>query len=259
MDTVPHKLVTPLTQHLLSIADDKFILGHRNADWTGLAPILEEDIAFSSMAQDELSHATALYGFIAELTDGDPNQIAFGRGPSEYRNAQLVELSDEFDWAAAIVRKFYCNHFDLLRLTQLSAAHYAPLGALAARMLAELRTHIPHADGWLVRLARGTDESRQRVQAALERLAPQAVALFEPTSGFDKLLEGGLLAEAIPPRIEAWSESLHNVAGEGGLRLSLPKYDPTQRGGRSGLHTTEFAAMLDELAEVYRVEPQASW
>ena len=108
MDRLTDDLRQPLAQLLLSVADDKFLLGHRNADWTGLAPILEEDIAFSSLAQDELSHATALYQLAAELLGTTADKLAFGRKPEEYRCAQLVELSDEFNWATALCRNFFC-------------------------------------------------------------------------------------------------------------------------------------------------------
>ena len=61
----------PLVQLLFSIADDKLVLGHRNADWTGLGPILEEDIAFSALAQDDIAHAGAIYGLIADITGNE--------------------------------------------------------------------------------------------------------------------------------------------------------------------------------------------
>src|SRR5579864_8029434 len=115
MDQLPEQLKQPFVQLLLSIADDKFMLGHRNADWTGLAPILEEDIAFSSLAQDEISHAGVLYQIVADLLGTTPNKLAYARKPEEYRCAELVEISDEFDWAIAVCRNFFCDHLDFLR------------------------------------------------------------------------------------------------------------------------------------------------
>ena len=90
-------LKTPLVELLLSVADDKLMIGHRNSDWTGLGPILEEDIAFSSLAQDEIAHAQVLYGLASEIDGRSADSLAFGRGPDEYRCAQLVELPDDFD------------------------------------------------------------------------------------------------------------------------------------------------------------------
>src|SRR5262245_63515719 len=107
------------------------MLGHRNADWTGLAPILEEDIAFSSLSQDELAHATALYQMVAGMLGTSADKLAYGRKPEEYRCAQLVELSDEFNWATAIGRNFFCDHFDAGRLARLAQSAYTPLAQLA--------------------------------------------------------------------------------------------------------------------------------
>src|SRR5689334_3661859 len=131
MDKPAEHLQQPFVQLLLSVADDKFILGHRNADWTGVAPILEEDIAFSSLSQDELAHASALYQMVASLSGTTADKLAFGRRPDEYRCAQIVELSDEFNWALAICRSFFCDHFDLLRLERLAQSQYMPVAQLA--------------------------------------------------------------------------------------------------------------------------------
>src|SRR6185503_7816753 len=111
----PEKLKQALAQLVLSVADDKLILGHRNSDWTGLGPILEEDIAFSHLAQDEMAHAQALYQFAGELLGKSADELAFGRTIDQYRCAHIVEVPDDFNWATALARKFFCDHFDLHR------------------------------------------------------------------------------------------------------------------------------------------------
>jgi len=131
VDQLPDHLRQPLIDLLLSLADDKFMLGHRNADWTGLAPILEEDIAFSSLAQDEIAHASALYQMIAGLSGTRADVLAFGRRPEEYRCAQIVEPADEFNWALAIGRNFFRDPFDFLRLHRRTSS----LGADSGRDL----------------------------------------------------------------------------------------------------------------------------
>lgn len=259
MQTISDDLREPLVELLLAAADDKFILGHRNADWTGLAPILEEDIAFSALAQDDLAHASALYALIAELTGGDADAIAYGRRPEEYRCAQLVEPSDDFDWALALVRQFFCDHFDKLRLTRLAHSRHEPLRSLAARMLREQSLAIGHADQWIVRLARANDESRARIVAAFERLLPLSPGLFEPTAGQERVEAAGLYPPLNRPMFDAWEEMVVNVLDEAGLRFELPRFDPSARSGRRGVHSENFPALLDELAEVYRSDPQARW
>ena len=97
MSTLPENLKDAAVELLLSVADDKLLLGHRNSDWTGLAPMLEEDIAFSSLAQDEIAHAQALYELAAPLAGRSADQLAFGRSPDQYRCALIVEMPDDFD------------------------------------------------------------------------------------------------------------------------------------------------------------------
>src|SRR5438105_5551658 len=192
MDQLSEHLRDPFVQLLLSIADDKFILGHRNADWTGLAPILEEDIAFSSLAQDEIAHASALYQIVANIQGSKADRLAFGRKPDEYRCAQIVELSDEFNWATALARNFFCDHFDFLRLHRLAESRYTPVAQLAARLAAEEQIHVEHVDSWLKRLGRGGEQAHGRMQGALVTLAPLAALLFEPTEGLDSLEVEGI-------------------------------------------------------------------
>lgn len=248
-----------LVELLLSLADDKFLLGHANAEWTGLAPILEEDIAFSSLAQDELAHASALYQHVGKLTGRRADDLAYGRRPEEYRCAAIVELPDESDWSVALARQFYCDHFDVLRLERLAQSSDRELAALCARLLAEERVHIGHDDDWIVRLGRGGEESHAKMQAALGRLAPQAAMLFEPPAGVDKLEAAGVYPRGPRDMFEKWAATVEAVAQRGGLSLDLRPPHEKEHGGRRGRRSDAFAATFAELTEVYRVEPEAKW
>lgn len=255
----PEELRKPLTDLLLSVADDKFILGHRNSDWTGLAPILEEDIAFSSLAQDEISHAAALYDMTAKWLGTTADALAYGRKPEEYRCAAIVEIPDDFDWAVALARRFFCDHFDILRLQRLGRSSYPPLAALALRLAAEEQIHVQHADSWVKRLGRGNEDSRRRVQAALDKLTPPALQLFEPTADVEKLETAGLYPPLEADMFETWAAALQAVATEAGLNPKLTKPRGDAPGGRRGRRHEAFGPLLDELCEVYRAEPQAQW
>ena len=136
MTQLAENLKAPLVELLLSVADDKLMLGHRNSDWTGLGPILEEDIAFSSLAQDEIAHAQILYELASEFDGRSTDVLAFGRDPTQFRCAEIVELPDDFDWAFALCRQFFCDHYDALRLGRMARSSYAPLAAIAARLAA---------------------------------------------------------------------------------------------------------------------------
>jgi ring-1,2-phenylacetyl-CoA epoxidase subunit PaaC len=260
MTIIPEQLKTPLVNLLLSLADDKLILGHRNSDWTGLGPILEEDIAFSHMAQDEMAHAQAIYELSGELLSRSADELAFGRRPDEFRCAQIVEVPDEFDWATAMARKFFCDHFDALRLQRMAKSSWKPVADLAIRMAAEEQLHVEHVDSWMARLGRGTTESRDRLQRALDALAPLAPMLFELVEGQGALADVGLYSGGGPADFQAWREQLRQVTDKS--NLCLPDFQPptdNARGGRHGVHTPHLGELLNEMCEVWRVEPGAKW
>lgn len=259
MNTLSDNLKQPFADLLLAAADDKLMLGHRNSDWTGLGPILEEDIAFSSLAQDEIAHAQALYELVGTLVGETSDQLAYGRSVDEYRCAQIVEVPDDFDWAVAIARQFFCDHFDHLRLGRFARSSYKPLADLAKRLVAEERVHVEHVDAWIVRLGRGSDESKQRLQAALDRLSPMAPMLFEPVEMENELIAAGLHPQAETDMFQAWRDVLQHVANDGGLALELSPPNAGAQGGRQGHHSEHLQPLLDEMCEVYRLEPDAAW
>ena len=259
MTEISENLKRPLVELLLALADDKLILGHRNSDWTGLAPILEEDIAFSSLAQDEIAHAQAIYQLAATLTDRSADDLAFGRDPADFRCAAIVELPDDFDWAFAICRRFFCDRFDLVRLRRMARSSYKPLADLAARLAAEEHVHVEHADAWLGRLGSGTDESRDRMQAALGRLTGVAGSLLEPVEGQTGLEAAGVFPPGDTDLFGQWSRDLAEVIKAAGLTLAVDRLSPPTRGGRHGEHTEHLKPLLDEMSEVYRLEPKAAW
>jgi ring-1,2-phenylacetyl-CoA epoxidase subunit PaaC len=259
MDRLSDALKEPLVQLLLSVADDKFMLGHRNSDWTGLAPILEEDIAFSALAQDEMAHAQALYQMIAGLLGTKPDKLAFGRRPEEYRCAQIVEPSDDFEWATALARNFFCDHFDFIRLHGLARSTYTPLAQLGTRLAAEEQIHVEHTDAWMTRLGRGGQDAHDRMQVALDKLAGLAPMLLERTAGQESLESQGIYPLPSPGIFERWSEDLYRVTREARLDLQLQPPSPGALGGRRGRHSAAFGPLLDEMTEVYRLEPEAAW
>jgi len=259
MTALSNDIKVALTELVLSIADDKFVLGHRVGDWTGLAPILEEDIAFSSIAQDELAHAQALYEIVANLMGTNPDALAYGRSPSDYRCASIVEIADDLNWAVAIARQFFCDHLDALRLTRLASSSYKPLAELASRLAAEEQLHVEHSDAWIDHLGRGGNEARDRIQSALDDLAPLAPMLFEPTKDLDKLETTGVYPAGNDNMFDRWESDLQRVAGQAGLSLCIKRPALDAIGGRRGKHDEAFVELLDELCEVYRTEPEAAW
>src|SRR5256714_8890330 len=113
--------MTDQVQKILETADDELILGWRNSEWTGIAPLLEEDVAFSSIAQNEVGHARALYELAAEELGTTADELAFDRRPEEYRSSPFVEAR-RLDWAQTIARHVLYEAADEIRLEALKTS-----------------------------------------------------------------------------------------------------------------------------------------
>jgi ring-1,2-phenylacetyl-CoA epoxidase subunit PaaC len=171
-------------QHLLELADDELILGWRNSEWTGIAPMLEEDVAFSSIAQNEIGHARALYELAARELGTTADELAFDRSPDEYRCSKLVQLRLVPDWARTIARHVVYERADQARLEALKGSDDAELAGLAAKIDREEAYHRMHAQMWAKRLA---DEPR--FNEALAELEPLVDARDEHLPEFGELWE----------------------------------------------------------------------
>jgi ring-1,2-phenylacetyl-CoA epoxidase subunit PaaC len=165
--------VSERVELLLSIADDELILGWRDSEWTGIAPFLEEDVAFSSIAQNEIGHARALYELAARDLATTADELAFDREPAEYRCARLVELRLP-NWEHTIARHYLYEEADAARLERLKVSEDEELAGLAAKIDREEVYHRLHAQMWFDRLAQ-----EPRFTAALEELRPLAAGVLE--------------------------------------------------------------------------------
>jgi len=159
-------MVSPVTELLLAIADDELILGWRDSEWTGIAPFLEEDVAFSSIAQNEIGHARALYELAARERGTSADELAFDRKPEEYRCSELVELRLP-EWERTIARHVLYEQADAERLERLKASDDAEVAGLAAKIDREEAYHRLHAEMWHERL-----KDEPLYAEALEELRP---------------------------------------------------------------------------------------
>lgn len=243
---------------LFRMADDALIYGHRNSEWTGLAPILEEDIAFSSIAQDKIGHALAIYRILHALGHADPDRLAFMRNEREFRCCQLVELPTQ-DYAVALMRHALFDYAERHRYQLLEESAFAPLADLARKVRGEIKYHIFHASTWLRMLGReGTDESRARMQAALDLLFPYALGIFEPSPFDDELRAAGIFpGETILQ--QQWLDDIVPLLEASGYTVpSLDTIEPVY-GGRAGYHSEHLQPLLDEMTAVFRLDPDAEW
>ena len=209
---------------VLAFADDELVLGWRDSEWTGIAPFLEEDVAFSSIAQGEIGHARALYELAADVLGGDADALAFDRAPADYRCAPFVELRLVGDWAATIARHWLYETADSIRIAALVESDWPELAGLAAKMDREEAYHRMHAQMWADRLRDSAE--RERFEQAVAELWPHALGVLEP--------------------------------GEREHLAELVGLEPAEAVER-GAHAEGFAALHEEMTMVRRSVPGARW
>lgn len=249
---------TPALKDLLyKMADDQLILGHRNSEWTGMGPVLEEDIAFSSMAQDKIGQSQALYQLLHELGEAEPDTVAFTRNADQFHNCQLVELPvGEYDFS--LIRHFLFDHAELIRFEMLANSSYQPLAQLSRKIKGEIKYHVMHANTWIKQLGSANEDSIGRLQKSLEYAIPFALGIFEEGEH-----EEALKAEGIFPGEKAlkeeWIKRITEQIGKTALQLPDLNASEPVVGGRKGLHSEHLQPLLDEMSEVFRLDPTAEW
>ncbi len=243
---------------VIKMADDALIIGHRNSEWTGIGPILEEDLAFSSMAQDKIGHAWALYTIAHEHLGGDtPDNVGFLRGEKEMKCCHLVELPiGEYDFS--IVRHFMFDNAEMIRYESLIQSSFQPLATLAKKVKGEIKYHVMHADTFFSQLAKGNETSKARMQTALNYALPYALGIFEKSAFENELVADGItVGEEI--LAAKWYEVVKQKIEKAGL--VCPAFDMSKAtlGGRNGYHTSDLLPLLNEMSEVVKLDPAAEW
>lgn len=246
-----------LKELLYKMADDQLILGHRNSEWTGFGPILEEDIAFSSMAQDKVGQSLALYTLLQTLGESDPDTVAFTRNSNQFHNCILVELpNQEYDFS--LIRHFLFDTAEALRFEALSNSSYEPLAQLARKIRGELRYHTLHANTWMKQLGSATTESISRLQNSLEVALPYALGIFEPSPYEAELIEQKIFIGEVALK-EMWLTKIETIINQTQLHLHDWKTLTPVFGGRTGKHSEHLQPLLNEMSEVFRIDPTAEW
>jgi len=243
-----------LAELLLTLADDEFVIGFWDSEWTGIAPMLEEDVATSSIAQDEIGHARALYELLAELTGEEADAIAYGREPEAYRHASLLD-HERGDWAATVARRYLYETADAVRLGAMASSAHEPLALLAGKMRREETYHLLHAEAWLRRLAEGGGDATDRLAEALRRLWPDAQDVFAPLVHEEALVSTGVLRTPMRALHAEWvarvRPTLEPIAGD--LPASPPRLDGRER------RTDAFRWLHGELTSVARSGAGTIW
>ncbi|MEO5704011.1 MAG: 1,2-phenylacetyl-CoA epoxidase subunit PaaC [Candidatus Limnocylindrales bacterium] len=255
-DALEPAVRSALAELLLTMADDEFVSGFTDSEWTGIAPLLEEDVAISSISQDELGHARALYQLLAGVLDDgrDEDALAYDREPAAYRHARLLD-HPRGDWADTIARRFLYELADEARLASVGTG-YAPLSDLVEKLRREERYHRMHLLAWINRLASGGADARARLEAALAALGADASTVFTPLAGESLLLKAGIMTRSIADAEAAWRGDISTILVP--LGLPVPRHSDAGATGRQD-HSDSFRWLWSEFTSVRRSEVGATW
>ncbi|MHB1921091.1 MAG: 1,2-phenylacetyl-CoA epoxidase subunit PaaC [Chitinophagaceae bacterium] len=251
-------LSTEIAEMMIKMADDALIMGHRNSEWTGLGPILEEDIAFSSMSQDQIGHSLALYQILQEGEKiRDPDSFAFLRNEKEYRCCHLVEMPND-TYAFSLMRHFLFDYAQAIRYEYLESSSFEPLRNLSKKFKGELKYHTFHARAWITQLGQANEESHHRMELALKEAFSLALGIFEPGPS-EEVLTGSGIYPGEKFLQQHWLDRIYPILSSGSLNLPDVPQPTAVYGGRQGIHTPYLAPLLLEMGEVFQLDPITSW
>ncbi|MBN9350094.1 MAG: phenylacetate-CoA oxygenase subunit PaaC [Chitinophagaceae bacterium] len=251
-------------EYTLMLADSSLIMGQRLSEWTGHGPILELDIAITNIALDEIGQARLLYQFAAELKNkqepgskATEDTIAFLRDAWDFKNLQISELPNG-DWGQSVLKIFFLAHWQRQMYGKLIYSPIKNLSDVAEKALKEVTYHVRWSSDWVRRLGDGTEESRGRMQKALEYLWPYTQEFFEPEGyEWDGIFENA--GEDFFENMKAgWNKEVSLVLTE--ASLTLPEsHTYMRKGGKKGLHTEHLGHLLAEMQFLQRAYPGCEW
>jgi ring-1,2-phenylacetyl-CoA epoxidase subunit PaaC len=247
----------PRLAYALHLGDTSLILGQRLAEWVGHAPELEEDLALANIALDLIGQTRYLYSYAGQLegqgrTEDD---LAFLRDPSDFTNLLLVEQPN-VDFGYTIVRQFLIDAWQMELFERLQSSSERELAELATKALKETRYHYRFSSGWMVRLGDGTQESRQRMQAAIDALWRFTDELFTP-SEIDFAAAAAGVGPDLPSLRAPWLARVEQTLQE--ATLAKPADIKYRWHGKRGEHSEHLGHMLAQMQYMQRAYPGAKW
>lgn len=251
---------------LFQFADDDFLISFRGSEWLGLAPHIEEDVAFSSISQDCMGHATMFYTLLEALEYGTADELAHLRPSKERRNSIISERPNgegyymdtpKYDWAYAVVRNYFYTTAKKVKINSLKNSSYKPAAEIATRVSMELFYHNLHWKTWFVQLLSSTDEARERMKKAIDIALEDLGDMFTFGKHSNEIYDYGLIEEGNSLQ-KRWIAELEKSYTS--LDLELPKvHENKKMNGRMGEHSKDLDSALETLSEVYRLDTAASW
>ncbi|MUV37547.1 Phenylacetyl-CoA 1,2-epoxidase [Lentibacillus sp. JNUCC-1] len=252
-----------LKELLYQLADDDFIMAFRGSEWLGLAPHIEEDVAYSSITQNTMGHAVMYYTLLEGLGEGDADVIAHERLPGERRNAVYFERQNGdgayweepyYDWALAVVRNVLYETFKKAKLEAVARSTYKPLALAAEKVLLEQSYHLAHWSLWLRQLQGATDEAKHRIH---ERMQEAWSCIGDvPLLGEEKqaMEQYGLIGSETD-LAKTWKAAIHSIVAD----IPGREWGLEEGNGRLGEHTGDLDQALVTFAEVYNSDRTAVW
>lgn len=250
--------MTDLIKYTLHLADNALILGHRNSEWTGHGPILEQDIALSNIALDLIGQARLLYQYAATLTGGDATEdtLAYLRGEREFLNCLLVEQPNGH-WGNTVLRQFIFSTYQYFLFKELVKSKDETLSAIAEKSLKEVTYHLRWSSEWVIRLGDGTAESHQRMQQAVIELWP-FVAELTRAEAYEKILAAAGIAVELETIANSFNQKIKEIFDEAGL-LAPTGESWRHSSGKAGVHSEHLGYILTEMQYLQRVYPGCTW
>lgn len=250
-------LPTALINFTLHLADDALILGHRNGEWTGHGPILEQDIAISNIALDLIGQARNFYQYAARLSGEEVTEdsLAYLRDGWDFKNCLLVEQTNG-DWARTLLRQFFFSAAQYYLYERLQYSKDAQLAAISEKAFKEVAYHLRWSSEWVIRLGDGTAESHARMEKAQEELWKFTGELFIPAPYEQQLIREGIGVDLslLQPK---WEEKVREIFAE--AQLSYPTGRAGLSGGKEGRHTEQLGYILAEMQFLQRAYPGCEW
>ncbi len=246
-----------LIDYTLQLADNALIIGHRNSEWCGHGPVLEQDIAISNIALDFIGQARNFYQYAAELSGNEATEdsLAFLRDVTEFKNVLITELPNG-DWAQTTLRQFLFSAYQYYSYQQLQNSSDTRLAAIAAKSLKEVTYHLRWSSEWVIRLGDGTEESKQRLLTAVDELWNFTGELFLPAGYETALLQENMGVDLSIVR-QQWNQKVQEVFAE--ATIQIPEKNWAQQGGKTGIHTEHLGYILAEMQFLQRAYPGAEW
>lgn len=244
--------MTDQIKYLLHLADNALILGHRNSEWCGHGPVLEQDIALTNISLDLIGQARNFYQHAAALLGNGftEDMLAYHRDASDFLNCLLMELPNNDDWGITVLRQFFVSNYQYHLYLQLQHHPDEQVAAICTKALKEVTYHLRWSSEWVIRLGDGTAESHTRMSTALQQLWPYTQELLTPAVYETGFINFTLLQEQ-------WHQKANEILSEATLPIAVKAEQ--EGGGKNGNHSIHLTDILQVMQELPRTHPEAIW